>query len=324
VYVGIVDSLSAGYRFLTRHLALILLPVLADLFLWWAPQLSVAPLFERLAQFYTNAATTTEMPPDMTVMAQQVAAVLNGAGQGSNLLNLLLWISNSLLHLPSLLYVVAPPRSVAAQELVGLGRAVGLGALFTLVGVGLGVTYLTLLARQLPLGAASKSWAWGELPWLVVRQWLRVTAFLLLLCVVLLAIFVPVSIGIAVLSFVSSGLTTVLAFLFVGLIMVLLLYLYFVPAGLILDDLRVPSAIVQSFRLVRDNFWSTLGLILLSELISLGFGTVLARLVAYQPLGTLLAVIANAFIGSGLALGFLIFYRSRVLLAEGQQLNVEL
>jgi hypothetical protein len=146
---------------------------------------------------------------------------------------------------------------------------------------------------------------------------------LILLALAFVVLFVPVSIGIALLSLVSSGLTTLLAFVFGGLLMMLFLYLYFVPAGLILGDLRLPRAIAQSFRLVRDNFWSTLGLILLSELISLGFTVILARLVAYQPLGTLAAIVANAFIGSGLAMAFLIFYRSRVLLAQGEQLQME-
>ena len=322
--MGIIDSLSAGYRFLTRKLGLILIPVTLDLLLWWLPRFSVAPLFQQAAQFYSDAAARTEMPGDMANMAQQVAQTLNEAGQHSNLLNLMLWISGALLHLPSLLYVVEPPHGVASQEMAGLARVFGLGVLLILAGIAIGVVYLTLLASQLPIGAASKSWHWRQLPWLVLRHWLQLIAFLGLVVVALIAIFVPLSIGIALVSFISSGLTTVLAFLFGGLITVLFLYLYFVPAGLILDDLRLPRAIAQSFRLVRDNFWSTLGLILLSELISLGFNTILGRLVAYEPLGTLAAIVVNAFIGSGLAMGFLIFYRSRVLLAQGEPLQMEI
>jgi hypothetical protein len=322
--VGIIDSLSAGYRFLTRKLALILIPIGVDLLLWWLPRFSVAPLFQRAAQFYSDAAARTEMPSDMANMAQQVAQTLSEAGQHSNLLNLMLWISSSLLHLPSLLYVVELHRAVGPQELAGFVRVLGLGILLTLAGIAIGVTYLMLLARQLPIGAAPKTWTWRQLPWLVIRHWLQLIAFLALLAVALIAIFVPLSIGIALLSFISSGLTTLLAFVFGGLIMMLFLYLYFVPAGLILDDLRLPRAIAQSFRLVRDNFWSTLGLILLSELISLGFNVILGRLVAYQPLGTLAAIVANAFIGSGLAMGFLVFYRSRVLLAQGEPLQMEI
>ena len=54
--MGIIDSLSAGYRFMTRKLGLILIPVALDLLLWWLPRFSVAPLFQQAAQFYSDAA----------------------------------------------------------------------------------------------------------------------------------------------------------------------------------------------------------------------------------------------------------------------------
>jgi hypothetical protein len=323
-YVSIIESLSAGYRFLTRRLDLILIPVLVDLFLWFLPRLSLAPLFEQAAQFYSDAAGQAEMPSDMTMMAQQVATVLRETGEKSNLFNLLLWISGSLLHLPSMLYVVDPPRAVEPQVLARISQAVVWGVLVTLVGVGVGVLYLLLLARSLPIGAASKSWTWGELPRLVSRYWVRMIVYLVGLVLLLIALFVPMTLAIAVLSLVSSGLTALLAFLFGGLTLVLFLYLYFVPAGLILDDLGLWPAVKQSFQLVRDNFWATLGLILLSDLISLGFSTILGRLVSFVPFGTLTAIVVNAFIGSGLALGFLIFYRSRVLLAQGEPVTMDL
>ena len=56
--MSIIDSLSAGYRFLTRRLDLLFLPILLDLILWLAPGLSVAPLFERAAHFYQEVSAT--------------------------------------------------------------------------------------------------------------------------------------------------------------------------------------------------------------------------------------------------------------------------
>jgi hypothetical protein len=322
--LSIIDSLSAGYRLLARRLELILIPVLLDLLLWFMPQLSVAPLFQRVAQFYAEAANLSELPGEMATMAHDVATVLNEAGASSNLFNLLFWISGSLLHLPSLLYVVEPPRVSTPQEISALGSVLGLGALLVLAGIAVGVAYLTLLARGLPIGAGVKSWSWAEWPRLIVRRSLQIVAFLVLLVLALLVLFVPVSIGMTLLALLAPGLTTLLAFVFGGLVLVLFFYLYFVPAGLILDDLRLPRAVVQSFQLVRANFWATVGLFLLTELISIGFSVILGRLVAFQPLGTLTAIVVHAFIGSGLALAFLIFYRTRLLLAQGEQVELEL
>lgn len=322
--MSVIDSLSAGYRLLARRLELILIPVLLDLLLWLMPRMSVAPLFDRVAQFYAEAANMSELPDEMAAAMQDAATVFSTVGANLNLFNLLLWGGGSLLHLPSLLYQVEPPRMAEPQELDLLSSACGLGALLIVAGIAIGVLYMTLLARRLPIGAAAKSWSWGEWPGLILRHSLQILAFLLLLVLAVLALFVPMSIGGTLVGLVAPGLVTLLAFVFGGMLLVLLFYLYFVPAGLILDDLRLSRAVVQSFRLVRANFWATVGLFLLSELISVGFGIILGRLVAYQPLGTLTAIVVHAFIGSGLALAFLIFYRTRVLLAQGEQVELEL
>jgi hypothetical protein len=321
--LGVIDSLSAGYRFLARHLELILLPVLLDLFLWLAPRLSAVGLFDQVAQFYTQAATMAELTSDMSNLSRQVAETLRAAGENSNLLTVLLWSSGSLLHLPSLIYVVDGPGQGVTQEIATIPMALGLGLLLMVIGVMLGVGYMLLLARRLPLGAAAKTWPWSKLPRKVLRHSFQVLLLVVLVAGVLLALFIPLSFAVALLALVAPGLTAVLAFLFGALVMVLLLYLYFVPVGLILDNLRLTNAIAQSFRLVRDNFWSTLGLILLSDLITLGFTVILARLVDFRPVGTVVAIVVNAFIGSGLAMGLMIFYRSRVLVAQGESLQVE-
>ncbi len=320
--MGIIDSLSAGYRLLSRRLELLLIPLVLDLFLWLTPRLSVAPLFERLASFYTDTATLAELPSEMSLMAQQVAELLSEAGSSSNLLTLLVRLSGSLLHLPSLLLAVRVPDVGRTYEIANTTTVFALGGGLTLLGLVIGTLYLLLLARQLPIGAASKTWRWRELPRLTVTYTLRVLVFALLLGLLIVALLVPISIGMALVALVVPGAVPIVAVLFSALLPILWLYLYFVPIGLIVDDLRLPKGIAQSFRLVRDNFWATLGFILLSALISLGFSLILSSLVGYQPLGPVIAMVLNAFIGGGLALGLMVFYRSRILLAQGEQLQV--
>jgi hypothetical protein len=322
--LGVIDSLSAGYRFLARHLELLLIPVVLDLAIWWAPRLSVAGIFYQVADFYRQTATLAELPSDMSALAEQVADLLQMAGEESNLLTLLWWTGGWLLHLPSLTEQLNTTAAMATIVISRWSSALGLSLLFLFLGLVVGVVYLLLLARNLPIGAADKQWAWRQLPKRTMRHALQLVALIGLFVGALMAIFLPVSVGIALVGMILPGITVVLSFLLSGLTMVLVLYLYFVPVGLILDNLRLRQAIAQSFRLVRDNFWATLGLILLSGLIMTGFQVILVRLVTYQPLGTLIAILVNAFIGSGLAMGLMIFYRSRVLLAQGETLPVEL
>lgn len=319
--LSIIDSLSAGYRFLTRHLELILIPIVLDLILWLAPRLSAAPLFEQAADFYREASAMSGLTGELVEMSEQAAELLAGVGESSNLLDLLLWLSNSLLHLPSLLFVM-PPLNNAVRNVTSLFTAFALASLFSILGIAIGVTYLKLLARRLPIGAGAKNLSWRAFPASVLRHSLQVLLFVFIFVAVLLALMIPVSFGVALFSLLLPGLSPIFVFLLGGLVMVMVLYLYFVPAGLILDDLRLPTAVMQSFRLVRDNFWATIGLILLSQLISLGFTLILGRFAVYQPFGTLVAIILHAYIGTGLVMGLLIFYRSRILLAQGETITL--
>jgi len=77
--------------------------------------------------------------------------------------------------------------------------------------------------------------------------------------------------------------------------------------------LPIYRAIVQSFVTVRNNFWSTLSFVILYTVISLGFGSLLINLAALTPIGAIIAILAYAYIGTGLTMGLLVFYRTRLL-----------
>jgi hypothetical protein len=80
----------------------------------------------------------------------------------------------------------------------------------------------------------------------------------------------------------------------------------------------VHQAIARSVVLVRNNFWATLGFILLYNVITLGFSLIMARLATATPAAALIAIVINAYIGSGLAMALLVFYRTRLLKYEEQ------
>jgi hypothetical protein len=130
------------------------------------------------------------------------------------------------------------------------------------------------------------------------------------------------SLGIGILTLLSPTIGAIAVPFFGGLVLLLFFYLYFVTAGLVLDDLPVHRAMMQSFRLVRNNFWATLGFVIVTNLITIGITLILNRLVEAQPVGLVLAVGINAYIGSGLAMALLVFYRTRILRAAGEQVDL--
>ena len=306
-----IDSLSAGYRFLGRRVELILIPVVLDLWLWLGPRLSVRPLFEAMARFYERTADVEGFPEDMASMAGQVSQMLTDVGQNSNLMESL--VSRSLLHVPSLLVTIG---SVSGDWVFEIGNPFVAGGLFTglsIVGLLIGVLYMNLLARLLPLGGASKPATAAELGKQVLRQWVRVMLFILALMVLLLVGALPVMMGSVLLAFVSPALSSILAFVYAGAVLVVLFYLYFVTAAIVMDDLPVHKAVAQSFLVVRNDFLATLLFILLTTVIAVGFALIMRQLTELSSVGVAFSILVNAYLGSGLVLALFVFYRTRIL-----------
>ncbi len=312
--MGVIDSLSAGYRVLGKRFELLLIPVVLDLILWLAPRLSIAPILEQLADFYTDAAQVEGMPTDMGEMSRRVAEMLDQFGENSNLLGVL--VNTSLLHVPSLMTYIGPVGNAPIIEISN-----PLGALLLFLGLGLlgiliGVVYLNQLVRTVPLGSAPKPADAGEFVQAVARHWWMVVLYVALLVMAMLIISVPAALITALLTVLSPVIGSMLVLVLSGMILVILFYLYFVTVALIMDNLPIHRAMAQSFRLVRNHFWATLGFVLIYNLISLGFALMLANVATLNPVTTFLAIAIYAYIGTGLTLALLVFYRTRILKQE--------
>lgn len=308
--MGVIDSLSAGYRFLGRRLDLLLVPILLDLLFWLGPRLSIAPLFQQAAAFYTQASALEGIPPDVVRMSQQMATNLTQLGEQSNLLGVL--ANSSLLHVPSLL---AGSRPISEEVIIIESPLAALLLLvaFSLLGILLGVIYMNMLARTLPIGDGPKAANAGEFLGLVLRHWVLVLLYVVLVMVALMVGSIPITLIVTLLSLLNPVIGSLILMLFFGTLLVLLFYLYFVTAALIMDNLSVWRAIVQSFVLIRNNFWATLGFVVLTTVIGLGFAFIMASVADMTPVGTVAAILIYAYIGSGLAMALLVFYRTRVL-----------
>ena len=87
---GVIDTLGSGYRILNRHLYLLLLPILLDLFYWLGPRLSIDPVARRALQFVDDLAATSTTAAAGSQTAQSwdmVRSVLDAMGKSFNLLD---------------------------------------------------------------------------------------------------------------------------------------------------------------------------------------------------------------------------------------------
>jgi hypothetical protein len=187
---------------------------------------------------------------------------------------------------------------------------------FGLLGVLVGVVYMNMLARTLPIGDAPKADSFGAFVGAVLRHWLIVLLYVALVVVALIIGLIPVTLVTVLLSLISPFIGSLIFLLLSGTTLVLFFYLYFVTAAVVVDNLSVHRAIVQSFVLVRNNFWATLGFALLYNVITIGFAFIMASVAAITPWGTLVAILSYAYIGSGLTMALLVFYRTRILKQE--------
>lgn len=295
-----------------------MIPVALDLLLWLAPHFSVVTLTGEAARWYRELGAVEGMPTDAALLTQQVAATIEQFGSDFNLLSAL--VSTTLLHVPSLLVNSAPSSPLPAIELTTPAEAFVFWVIFSVLGLLIGVVYLGLLARRLPIGgmAAVRS---NVLAGRAIAQWLQVIAFVLLVALLLLAIYLPLSVVISILTLISPALGSLVGLSSGALALVLFFYLYFATAGIVMDNLSAPGAIKQSFLLVRTHFFATLGFFALSTLIGLGISLLLARLASYALWAVTPAILLNAYIGTGLTMALLIFYRTRLLSNEATLLQ---
>lgn len=315
--MSIIDSLSAGYRFVGRRVELLLIPILLDLVLWLSPQLSIAPIMQRLAGVYTQMSTTAGMPAGFDEISAQTSEMITLMGESTNLLAAL--VSSSFLHVPSIIGALAP---AATQNVIAIESSwvALLGwAGFALIGLFVGVLYMELLARVLPLGAGSKDGAAGALLQRTVRHFGKVVIFTLLLFALFVVLAIPLSAFLGLLFLISPGVGSLVLAMAGGVFFVAFVYLYFVTAAIVLDDLGVLAAMGQSVTLVRRNFFPVVGFALLVTLIGIGIGLLLANLAGTGPIAMVASILVNAYIGTGLAMALLVFYRSRVLVAAQAQ-----
>jgi hypothetical protein len=178
--VGVVDALTAGLTQAGRRPALILIPALADLFLWLAPRLSVDTLLQQLGREWESLAQAVYTPAQLATMADMLAAFRAGMTQLGSVLNLAEALTGAWLAPPSVLSLVQGTRMTFISDLMlaplGLGlplsrlapapwqaapiQVTSLGAVFLLV-VGLWLIGQLLVAFYLRWAATGWSDPFG-------------------------------------------------------------------------------------------------------------------------------------------------------------------
>jgi hypothetical protein len=301
--LNIIETMSTAFNAIIKRFWLLLIPVALDLFLWLGPKISVAPLVNSfitiLQQGLSSASATAQA--NSADLATSLLPQLQSTLATTNLLALLSWgrvgvptISGLLPITPgNLVLVVNTPVQMVGVELAIVALGLFLSCIF------LGLINQAVRGESLNLLQVLRR---------APTHWLH-----------LVLLFVPLGI-LLVLALGLGLLLGPLMFLLLGGILWISLYLFFIPQAVILGDASPLEALRNSFVVVRLNFWSALGLILLIYVISGGFGLIWSRL-TFSPIGIVGAILANAFVGTGLLTATCFFYRDRM--SRWQQLLLQ-
>jgi hypothetical protein len=308
---GVIDTLGAGYRTLNRHLYLLLLPILLDLFYWLGPRLSLEPVAKQALQTVDELAASSATAAAGTQTAQSwdmIRSLLDTMGRSFNMFSLL----STPLSIPSVLssldlqtptWLGSMPTFTASQA----GQVFWLAVLLITLGVLLGSVYMGLavqvvrdghlqpgpLARRVPLNAG------------------RYIGLLLLAVAVAFFVGVPLALFIGLVGLLVPLLGSILVIIVWAVLLWLYLGLFFTVTALFFSEVGPLRAMLYSITVVRLSTSSTLGIFLVIVLISLGIPYVWGS-IGSSDLAMLVGIVGNAYVGTGLTVAAMIFYRDRI------------
>jgi len=324
--MGILACLSAGFDIVARRPAMIVWPLLLDLFLWLGPRLSLAPIFTELGQFCKAyaAAQGSAISPLVEQLLLALAQIFNLRIE--QLLQLLTEISEAGAARYNLFAALSPaplfgapavmvtrltlerpmgvrPEIVVASPLVACGWLV----LLIVVGLGINALYLRVIGRQVI--AETEVALPGPQPGLAL--WGQLITLALALLFILGSLFLVGLSFVMVISLLARGLSYfALTFSFAFLVFIVFHFIFAIP-GIVQLRHSPMRALQESILLTRVDFVSVSILVLLILIIARGF-SVVWRLPDPATWSTLIGIAGQAFVNTALITTLFVFYQDRL------------
>jgi hypothetical protein len=297
---GVIDTLTSGYTTVNKRIWVLLIPILLDAFLWLGPQISLAPVVDRAI---AGVAVPSVLGGDSARAADQARHNLMDSVDSFNALALL--AGPSMVSVPSLAVVIGGRGTLYFIEDAGVAFMIMVVTL--ICGLVTGSLYRSVIAQQVSSGTL--------LPIDIVTDALialwRVFLLLLMFLGVGLLFGVPVSLVLASAAAVSRDLVSMGGFIVSAAVIAAAVYLAFVLDAIFVSRVGPVQAVRFSVAVVRAHFWTTILLVSLIMVILLGMGRIWEVLSAFVPMGTLVGIVGNAYVTSGLIAASMIFYHDR-------------
>jgi hypothetical protein len=308
--VGIIDTLSAGFDRVTRRLWLILIPALVDIAIWTGPRLSISRLSQRAIAALPGV---QELGAQYQQSLQMFEDLLTDLGAGVNLLSLL---SMRALGLRSLAGLAAPqsvPFTAAPRiiELQTWSELAVTSLALTLLGLLIGCLFLTGIAQDLREEGLTLLTTLQRCG----RSWYRLVMLGLAAVVILVLTLLALSFAYTVLAMLSPQIAALGMSLFAIASLWLsayasIVFFFTVRALFASNNMGMLRSVWSGLNVLHRNFLSALGFLILVYVIQAGLSYIWREL-AVNVAGTLVGIMGNAYVSTGLVMASFIFYRDR-------------
>ena len=303
---GVIGSLRAGFDAVSKHVALILLPVVLDVFLWLGPRLSVGGLVTPFFRLIFDEARKT-----LTSSAELKRFTDFQSGFGEvierfNLLSLLGKLQTFPIGISSLLAQTMPVKTpLGSQDVLQVSSVpvlIGLMFLLILIGWVAGGLYFRWVSGT-ALGDAKQE---AEISF--TRAIIQTLILSIIWFIALMMVLIPVMFVLTILTFLSPALASGAFFVMLILSFWLIVPLFFTPHGIFVRKQNAFYSIFTSLRMARFTL-PTSGLFVLSVLL---LTTGLNYLWSVPPDDSwmmLVGIAGHAFITTALLAASFVYYR---------------
>lgn len=299
----LISAFVAGFDAVTKHISLILFPIILDLILWFGPHIRISQVVGGALEEVRS--TQGLEAPEFAELMGTYLDVWRLLGER---LNLLIGLRSYPVGIPSLMVSTLPTRVPAGTPLMieinsGI-LALILFLFFVIIGLGIGTLFFALVS-QAALNDQLDFFA-------VITSWPRTSFNILMLSLVWVFVLIGMSIPASCLITLSifGGITASrFVLLLVGGVMLWILFpLLFSPHGIFLKEHSFFDSIKAGVRLTNMTLPTTGLFFLILILISQGLDT-LWRIPPEDSWITVIGITGHAFVATGLVASSFIYYR---------------
>jgi hypothetical protein len=298
---NLIAAILAGFDAITDHLALVILPVLLDLFLWLGPRLQVRELLMGTLADLEAVLKSAEGTGNLLFASPEIWQEVSGR------INLFAAIRSLPIGIPSLMASELPansPLNFNVFQTESWITALFLWISFGLLGLILGTLYFQAIAQaaldgNIEIRQILRLWPWS---------FSQVMLLTLTWVIVLLILSIPVSLMVSLIFSAGSILGQILLFISGGFLMWIFFPLIYSGHGIFAYRMRFIRSVRKSVQLVQMTLPSTALFFLALFVFDQGLG-LLWQIPDEASWFLLLGVLGHAFVATGLLAASFIYYR---------------